>query len=178
MTTGKTIALTIWAFAGKDWGQKDGWLSNNNVVFPCCCTDVYSHVQMWVLDHKEGWAPKNWCFWIVVLIKTLENPLYCKEIKPVNPKENQQWIFNGRTDAEPEALVLWPPDKVLTHWKRPWCRERLRAKGEGGGRGWDGEMVSLTQWTWVWVNWEVVKDREAWWAAVHRVSKSWTQLND
>ena len=62
------------------------------------------------LDHKEGWAPKNWCFWTVVLEKTLESPLDCKEIKSVNPKWNQSWIFIGRTDAEAEALTLWLPD--------------------------------------------------------------------
>jgi len=69
-----------------------------------------SHVWMWELDHKESWALKNWCFWTVVLEKTLESPLDCKEIQPVNPKENQPWIFIGRTDAEAEALILWPPD--------------------------------------------------------------------
>ena len=65
---------------------------------------------MWELDHKEGWAPKNWCFRIVMLEKTLESPLNCKEIKPVNPKGNQPWIFIGRTDAEAAAPILWPPD--------------------------------------------------------------------
>ena len=65
---------------------------------------------MWELDHKEGWAPKNWCFWTVVLVKTLESPLNSKEIKPVNPKGNQTWIFIGRTDAEAEVPILWPPD--------------------------------------------------------------------
>ena len=65
---------------------------------------------MWEMDHKEGWALKNWCFWIVVLEKTLESPLDCKEIKPVNPQQNQPWIFIGRTDAEAEAPILWPPD--------------------------------------------------------------------
>ena len=70
-----------------------------------------NHVWMWELDHnKEGWAPKNWCFWTVVLEKTLESPLDCKVIKPVNPKGNQSWIFIGRTDAEAETSVLWPPD--------------------------------------------------------------------
>ena len=68
------------------------------------------HAWMWELDHKEGWAPKNWCFWTVVLEKTLEGPLNCKEIQPVNPKGNQPWIFIGRTDAEAEAPILWPPD--------------------------------------------------------------------
>ena len=69
-----------------------------------------SHAQMWELDHKEGWALKNWCFWIVMLEKTLESPLDCKEIKPVNPKGNQSWIFIGRTDAE--APILWPPGLI------------------------------------------------------------------
>ena len=97
-----------------------------------------SHVCMWELDHEEDWALKNWCFRIVVLEKTLESPLDCKEIKPVNPKGNQPWIFIDRTDAEAEALIHWPPDgKELTHWKRPWCWEGLKA-GEGGDRGSDG----------------------------------------
>ena len=69
-----------------------------------------SHVWMWQLDHKEGWTLKNWCFWTVVLEKTLESPLDCKEIKLVNPKGNQPWIFIERTDAKAEAPVLWPPD--------------------------------------------------------------------
>ena len=67
-----------------------------------------SHVWMWELDCEEGWVPKNWCFWTVVLEKTLENPLDCKEIKPVNLKANQHWIFVGRTDTEAEAPILWP----------------------------------------------------------------------
>ena len=69
-----------------------------------------SHVQMWELDHKEGWVPKSWCFQTVELEKTLESPLDCKEIKPVHPKGNQPWIFIGRTDAEVETPILWPPD--------------------------------------------------------------------
>ena len=69
-----------------------------------------SHVWMWELDHKEGWAPKNWCFQTVVLERTLENPLDSKEIKLVNPKGNQPWIFIERTDAEADAPFLWPPD--------------------------------------------------------------------
>ena len=69
-----------------------------------------SHVQIWELGHKEGWAPKNWCFWPVVLEKTLESPLDSRENRPVHPKGNQSWIFIGRTDAEAEALIFWPPD--------------------------------------------------------------------
>ena len=73
------------------------------------------------LDCKQGWALKNWWFQTVVLKKTLESPLDSKEIKPVNPKGNQSWVFIGRTDAEAETPILWPPDAKLTHWKRPWC---------------------------------------------------------
>ena len=93
-----------------------------------------SHVQMWELDHKEGWVPKHWSFWIVVLEKTLESPLDCKEIKLVNPKGNQSWILIERTDAE--APILWPTWwEEPIHWKRPWCWERLKSKGKGGERG-------------------------------------------
>ena len=69
-----------------------------------------SHVWIWELDHKEGWALKNWYFWTMVLVKTLESPLDCKEIKPVSPKVNQSWIFIGRTDSEAEVPIVWPPD--------------------------------------------------------------------
>ena len=96
--------------------------------------------------------PKNWCFQTVVLEKTLENPLDCKDVKPINPEGNQPWIFTGRTDAEADAPILWPPDEELTHLKRPWCWERLKAGGEGDDRGWDGWMASPTQWTWVWAS--------------------------
>ena len=75
-----------------------------------CYSFSSSHVWMWELHYKESWAVKNWCFWTVVLEKTLESPLNCKEIQPVHPKGNQSWIFTGRTDAEAEALLLWPPD--------------------------------------------------------------------
>ena len=101
----------------------------------------------------ECWVLKNWCLRIVDLEKTLESPLDSKEIKPVNPKGNQYWIFMGRTDAEAEAPILWPPDaKSQLIRKRPWCWERLKAGGEGDDRGWDGWMASPTQWTWVWAN--------------------------
>ena len=86
-----------------------------------------------------------------MLEKTLESPLDCREIKLVHPKGNQSWIFIGRTDAEAKAPILWPPEE-LTHWKRPWCWEKLKAGGEGGEGGRDGWMASPTQWTWVWVN--------------------------
>ena len=87
-----------------------------------------------------------------MLEKTLENPLDCKEIKPVNPKGNQSWIFIGRTDAETISNTLATWCEELTQWKRPWCWERLRPGGEGDDRGSDGGMASPTWWTWVWVN--------------------------
>ena len=101
------------------------------------------------LDYKESWAPKNWCFWTVVLEKTSENPLDCKEIQPVHPKGNQSWIFTGRTDVEAETPILWP---LFIHLKRCWCWKRLKVGREGDDRGWDGWMASPTHWTWVWVN--------------------------
>ena len=107
-----------------------------------------SHVWMWELDHKVGQALKKWCFQTVPE-KTLESSLDSKEIKPINTKGNQPWIFIGRTDAEVEAPIFC---EELTHWKRPWCWERLRAGGEGDDRGWDGWMAPPTRWTWVWVN--------------------------
>ena len=107
---------------------------------------------MWALDWEEGWTPKNWCFWTVVLGKTLESPLDCKEIQPVHPKRNQSWIFIRRTDVEAETNTLATWYKELIHWERLWCWERLKVGGEGDDRGWDGWMASLTQWTWVWVN--------------------------
>ena len=101
------------------------------------------------LDYKEGWAPKNWRFWNVVLAKTLESPLDCKEIQTDNFKGNQSWIFIGRAYVEAETPVLWQPDVKNWLLKRPWCWERLRAGGEGDNKGWDGWMASPTQWTWV-----------------------------
>ena len=116
------------------------------------CSFSSSHVRMWELDHKEGWAPKNWCFRTVVLDKTLESPLDCKEIKLVNSKGNQSWIFIWEDwcwSWNSNNLASWCEE--LTHWKRPWCWERLRPGREGDDRGWDGWMASPTQRTWVWV---------------------------
>ena len=104
------------------------------------------------LDYKESWVLKTWCFWSVVLEKTLESPLDCKEIQPVHPKGGQSWVFIGRTDVEAETPILWPPDvKRWLIWKDPdagkdWGQE------EKGMRGWDGWMALPTRWTGVWVN--------------------------
>ena len=114
-------------------------------------------VVMWELDYKQSWVPENWWFWTVVLETTLESPLDCKEIQPVHPKGDQSWVFIGRTDAEVETPILWPPDEKSWHLKRPWCWEKLRVGGEGDDRRWDGWMASPTQWTWVWV------DSGSWW---------------
>ena len=94
-----------------------------------------SHIWMWELDYKKSWVPKNWCFWTVVLEKTLESPLDCKEIQPVHPKGNRSWIFIGGTDAEVEAPILWPPDaKNWLIWKDP-----------DAGKDWEWEEKGMTE---------------------------------
>ena len=138
-----------------------------------------SHVWMWELDYKESWAPKNWCFWIVVLEKTLESPLDCKEIKSVNPKGNQPWIFieglmlklklqyfgqlMQRADSLEKILRL---GKIEGRWRR---RQQRMRRLDSITDSMDMNLRKLR---------EIVKDREDWHAAVHEVTKSWTQLSD
>ena len=102
------------------------------------------HAWMWELDYKESWAPKNWCFWTVVLEKTLESPLNCKESQSVHPKGNQSWIFIGRTDVEAETPILWPPDvKNWLVWKDPDAGKDWRQEEKGTT---EGEMVGWHHW--------------------------------
>ena len=140
------------------------------------------HVWMWELDCKESWVLKNWCFWTVVLEKTLENPLDYKEIQPVHSEGDQSWDFFGRTDAKAETPVLWIPHAKSWLIGKDWCWEGLGAGGEGDDQGWDGWMASLTQWMWIWVN-----SGSWWWAGRPAMLQSmgsdtteqlnWTELN-
>ena len=130
-----------------------------------------NHVWMWELGYKESQALKNQCFWTVVLEKTLESPLDCKEIQLVHPKGNQSWIFFGRTNVEAETPILWPPDaKSWLIWEDPDARNDWRW-GEKGITGWDGWMASLTWWTWVWA-----RSRSWWWTGKPGILQSmWSQ---
>ena len=118
----------------------DSILKSRDITLPTgpysqSCGFSRSHLQMWELDHKEGWRLKNWCFWTVVLEKTLESPLDCKEIKPVHPEGNQYWILIGRTDAEAEAPILWPPD----------AKSLLIRKDPDAGKDWRREEKGMTE---------------------------------
>ena len=137
---------------------------------------MYLRIGLWRKQRAE-----ELCFWTVVLEKTLESPLDCKEVQPVHPKD-QSWVFIGRTDAKAETPILWPSHVKTWLIGKDWCWEGLGAGGEGDGSGWDGWMASQNQWTWVWVN-----SRSWWWTGrpgvlrfmgLQRVGHNWvTELN-
>ena len=137
-----------WNSPGKNIGEGShslilipGILKSRDITLPTkvCLVKAMvffsSHVWMWELDYKESWVLKNWCFWTVVLEKTLESPLDCKEIQPVHPKGNQSWILIGRTDAESETPILWPPDEK--NW--------LIGKDPDAGKDWRQEEKRMTE---------------------------------
>ena len=141
-----------------------------------------SHVQVWVLDYKESWALKNWCFWTVVLEKILESPLGYKEIQPVQPKGNQSWIFIGRTNAAVETRILWPPDaKNWLIWKDPdagkyWRREKGMKEDEmvGWHHRLNGHESEQAQGSWWWTG----RPGMMWFMGSQRFRQDWaTELN-
>ena len=167
MTKLDSVLKTRHHFADKGpYGQSYGFFS--------------SHVRMWELDHKEDWALNNWCFQTVGLEKTLESPLDSKEIKPVNPKGNQSWIFIGRTDAEVDTPVLHCGHLM----QRADLLEKtvMLGKTEGKRRGqqkmtWLDGITDLMDMSLSKLR-EIVKDRETWCTVVHGVTKSWTRLTN
>ena len=143
------------------------------------CGFSSSHVWMWELDYKESWVLMNWCFWIVVMEKTLESPLDCKEVLPVHPNGNQSWIFIRRADAEAETPIFGHLMGRTDSFEKTLMLGKIEGRRR---RGWDGWMASLTHWTWSWVN-----SYSWWWTGrpsmlhsmeLQRIGPEWaTELN-
>ena len=177
--TYKGIVTVTLFLTAKNWKHPKYPSVGKKIKLWCIYRMKFHIYRMWDLVHNESWAPKNWCFWTVVLEKTLESPLDCKEIQPVHPKGNKSWIFIGRTDAEAEAPTLWPADvKSWLTGKDPDARQDWRQEEKGTTEdatvGWyhqlNGHEFEQAL--------GVVMDREAWRTAIHGVAKSQTWLSD
>ena len=180
--------LTLWKESYDQSGQhiekQRQYFVNKGLSSQSYCFSS-SHVWLWELDYKESWTPKNWCFWTVVLEKTLEstrtarrsNQSILKEISPGVHWKCRGWSWNSSTLAtwcEETTLHIWKAD---SSFEKTWCWERLRAGGEGDDRGWDGCMASSTQWTWVWVSsgnwWWAGRPGMLWFKGSQRVRHDW-----